>query len=147
MPDFDKQGFEIIPDLFDRENMASVVESLKKTPLRHGRAGARNALQIECVRDLASDSRVVCIASNLLGGNAVPFRATLFDKFSRANWLVVWHQDTALALRERREVKGWGPWSRVGTGACNPNSSRRLERGKWFTQGAAGDSHAWSTFG
>ena len=27
------------------------------------------------------------------------------------NWLVVWHQDTALPLRERRDVSGWGPWS------------------------------------
>jgi ectoine hydroxylase-related dioxygenase (phytanoyl-CoA dioxygenase family) len=25
--------------------------------------------------------------------------------------MVVWHQDTALPLRERREVLGWGPWS------------------------------------
>jgi ectoine hydroxylase-related dioxygenase (phytanoyl-CoA dioxygenase family) len=24
---------------------------------------------------------------------------------------VVWHQDTALPLRERRETPGWGPWS------------------------------------
>jgi len=24
---------------------------------------------------------------------------------------VVWHQDTALPLRERRDAPGWGPWS------------------------------------
>jgi ectoine hydroxylase-related dioxygenase (phytanoyl-CoA dioxygenase family) len=51
------------------------------------------------------------MASNVLGGKAVPFRATLFDKSFRSNWLVVWHQDTALPLRERREANGWGPWS------------------------------------
>lgn len=107
----EKQGFEIVPQLFDRESMASVIECLDKTPLRHGRAGARNALQIESVRILAGDSRLLNIASNVLGGNAVPFRATLFDKSFRANWLVVWHQDTALPLRERRDAKGWGPWS------------------------------------
>ena len=28
-----------------------------------------------------------------------------------ANWLVVWHQDTALPLRGRKESPGWGPWS------------------------------------
>ena len=28
-----------------------------------------------------------------------------------SNWLVVWHQDTALPLREKRETPGWGPWS------------------------------------
>jgi ectoine hydroxylase-related dioxygenase (phytanoyl-CoA dioxygenase family) len=41
----------------------------------------------------------------------VPFRATLFDKSSGRNWLVPWHQDTALPLQERRDVAGWGPWS------------------------------------
>jgi ectoine hydroxylase-related dioxygenase (phytanoyl-CoA dioxygenase family) len=35
----------------------------------------------------------------------------LFDKSSTHNWLVTWHQDTALPLQERREVPGWGPWS------------------------------------
>jgi hypothetical protein len=38
-------------------------------------------------------------------------RATLFDKSPTANWLVVWHQDTALPVQERREAPGWGPWS------------------------------------
>ena len=42
---------------------------------------------------------------------ALPFRATPFDKSPKSNWLVVWHQDTALPLRERLEVPGWGPWS------------------------------------
>jgi len=27
------------------------------------------------------------------------------------NWLVPWHQDTALPLEERRDAPGWGPWS------------------------------------
>jgi len=41
----------------------------------------------------------------------VPFSATLFDKSPEANWLVAWHQDTALPLLERRDVTGWGPWT------------------------------------
>jgi hypothetical protein len=28
-----------------------------------------------------------------------------------ANWLVMWHQGTALPLRKRHETQGWGPWS------------------------------------
>jgi ectoine hydroxylase-related dioxygenase (phytanoyl-CoA dioxygenase family) len=107
----EQQGFEIIPELFDRESMSSAIESVGKMPLRPGRAGARNALRVESVRDLAVDSRLIKIASSLLGGNATPFRATFVDKSAEANWLVVWHQDTALPLRERRDAKGWGPWS------------------------------------
>jgi ectoine hydroxylase-related dioxygenase (phytanoyl-CoA dioxygenase family) len=107
----EKQGFEIIPEFLDRESIASVSKSLDEMPLRRGRAGARNALWIKSVRDLAFDSKLINIASSLLGGNAVPFRATLFNKSFATNWLVVWHQDTALPMRERRDAKGWGPWS------------------------------------
>jgi len=39
------------------------------------------------------------------------FRATLFDKSPGSNWLIVWHQDTALPLRHRHAETGWGPWS------------------------------------
>ena len=41
----------------------------------------------------------------------MPFRATLFDKSPKSNWLVVWHQDTALTICERIDAAGWGPWS------------------------------------
>jgi len=51
------------------------------------------------------------MAQEVLGDAALSLRATLFDKSPTSNWLVVWHQDTALPLRERREAPGWGPWS------------------------------------
>jgi ectoine hydroxylase-related dioxygenase (phytanoyl-CoA dioxygenase family) len=63
------------------------------------------------VPQVARDPRLVALASRFLGPSAIPFRATLFDKSPDHNWLVVWHQDTALPLRERRDVAGWGPWS------------------------------------
>jgi ectoine hydroxylase-related dioxygenase (phytanoyl-CoA dioxygenase family) len=53
----------------------------------------------------------MAMAQEVLGSSALPFRATLFDKSPMSNWLVGWHQDTALPLRERQEVPGWGPWS------------------------------------
>ena len=87
MSAFENQGFEILPKLFDRDSMASVSKSLDEMPLRRGRAGARNALRIESVRGLAFDSKLINIASSLLGGNAVPFRATLFNKSFATNWL------------------------------------------------------------
>ena len=51
------------------------------------------------------------MARLVLGAEVCPYRATLFDKSPTSNWLVVWHQDTALPLRERHELAGWGPWS------------------------------------
>jgi hypothetical protein len=67
--------------------------------------------KVPAVRELAADPRLIEIASQFVGPTAAPFRATLFDKSPTANWLVVWHQDTALPLRERITGPGWGPWS------------------------------------
>jgi len=68
-------------------------------------------MQNPFVADLSRDSRLMRVVKSVLGPRVVPFRATLFDKSPAANWLVVWHQDTALPLRKRQEAPGWGPWS------------------------------------
>jgi len=56
-------------------------------------------MQDSAVATLARDPRLMQIDKTVLGDAAEPYRATLFDKSSAANWLVVWHQDTALPLR------------------------------------------------
>jgi hypothetical protein len=84
---------------------------LDRSELPRSRAGMRHALRNAGVAALARDSRLLAMAQEVLGRTALPFRATLFDKSPTSNWLVAWHQDTALPLRERREVPGWGPWS------------------------------------
>ncbi len=71
----------------------------------------RHALTLEPVASIAHHPRVTQLAQSVLGPAAFPFHATLFDKSAKSNWLVVWHQDRALPLRERRDLAGWGPWS------------------------------------
>jgi hypothetical protein len=46
-----------------------------------------------------------------LGLAARPVRAILFDKTPGANWALGWHQDRTVAVRERRDAPGYGPWS------------------------------------
>lgn len=40
-----------------------------------------------------------------------PVRAILFDKNDATNWALGWHQDRTIAVRERRDVEGFGPWT------------------------------------
>jgi len=63
------------------------------------------------VAALAADDRMISIARRALGISAIPFRATLFEKSGEKNWLIGWHQDTALPLASRFDQAGWGPWS------------------------------------
>ena len=105
------RGFAVIPDLFPNAKIEQIRKELDAAPLRRSRAGARHVLGEPVVAQLAHDSRLLDTAQQILGPNVFPYRATLFAKSSVSNWLVVWHQDTALPLRERQNIPGWGPWS------------------------------------
>jgi hypothetical protein len=45
------------------------------------------------------------------GGEPLLTRAILFDKRPDANWGLPLHQDLSIAVRERAEAPGFGPWS------------------------------------
>ena len=104
-------GFAIVPEVFDGAEIDAISHELGGEFLQRSRAGARHLLSVPIVAALAKDPRLTALATEVLGCEPVPFSATLFDKSSDANWLVVWHQDRALPLMERRETPGWGPWS------------------------------------
>jgi ectoine hydroxylase-related dioxygenase (phytanoyl-CoA dioxygenase family) len=104
-------GFAIIPNVFTPAETAEVAAHLATSPLARTRAGARHLLGDPTVAALASDARLLGLAGSVLGTSAIPYRATLLDKSPAANWLVGWHQDTALPLQARADVAGWGPWS------------------------------------
>lgn len=107
----DKNGFAIVSGVLNPGEVSSLLRNLEGPSQRHTRAGIRHLMASAHVASLASDIRLLEIACEILGSEAFPFRATLFDKSQDANWLVVWHQDTALPLRCRNETPGWGPWS------------------------------------
>jgi ectoine hydroxylase-related dioxygenase (phytanoyl-CoA dioxygenase family) len=107
----DADGFAVVERVFDVREIDSVLEALNFAPLVRSRAGARHAMRNPAVADLARDTRLLAMVRSVLGPEALPYRATLFDKSPTSNWLVVWHQDTALPLRRREKMAGWGPWS------------------------------------
>ena len=104
-------GFRIEDDVLSQRECDSLVEALSANRAGRGRAGARHLMKCPAVARMANDPRLLRIARRTLGEEAVPYRATLFEKSGRANWLVVWHQDTALPLASRFDSPEWGPWS------------------------------------
>lgn len=105
------RGYAIVPNVITVGEADDVLADLNGAELNRSRAGARHILNQPSVQCIANDERVLRLAKEVLGQAAFPFRATLFDKSTNSNWLVVWHQDTALPLCEKRDTSGWGPWS------------------------------------
>jgi len=105
-----REGFAIEPAVISPGECDTLADTISSS-FESRRAGIRHLMQDESVRTIASDDRLLAIAKRFLGSVAVPYRATLFEKSGRANWLVVWHQDTALPLEQRFSSPNWGPWS------------------------------------
>jgi ectoine hydroxylase-related dioxygenase (phytanoyl-CoA dioxygenase family) len=104
-------GYAIHEGVLSRAEAGDLLAALSRADVPRTRAGARHVLALPAVREVARDPRLLAIAAQYLGPGAMPFHATLFDKSPAANWLVAWHQDTALPLRARIDDPAWGPWS------------------------------------
>ncbi len=107
----DENGFAILSDPLAPFLLDQLLTDIDQEAPHRSRAGIRHALALNPVASFARQQILCEIAREVLGPDAFPFRATLFDKSPTSNWLVVWHQDTALPFRERIDLPGWGPWS------------------------------------
>jgi ectoine hydroxylase-related dioxygenase (phytanoyl-CoA dioxygenase family) len=104
-------GYAIDVAVFAPDEMNRTIQTLDRAVLARTRAGARHLLRVREVQELAADPRLLKIAGRFVGPGAIAFRATLFDKSEISNWLVAWHQDVTLPLRNRVQDPRWGPWS------------------------------------
>lgn len=107
-------GFSITESIFERLDMTRVHQAIETSGLPQTKAGVRHVLRVPEVRALAARRDLVSLAETFIGAEPIPFRATLFDKSDAANWLVAWHQDTALPVQQRVDTSTWGPWSKKG---------------------------------
>jgi ectoine hydroxylase-related dioxygenase (phytanoyl-CoA dioxygenase family) len=106
-----REGYGIVKGAFAEDELRGVLESMRGSAIPRSRAGIRHVMSQPAVSEIARSDRMLALARSVAGNGAFPFRATLFDKSPNSNWLVAWHQDTALPLREKHGVEGWGPWS------------------------------------
>lgn len=107
-------GFSITESVFERSEIVRVSQAIETADLPRTKAGIRHVLRVQAVRALAEHRDLVSLAKRFIGEEPIPFRATLFDKSGVSNWLVAWHQDTALPVRQRVDDSTWGPWSTKG---------------------------------
>ena len=111
-------GCAIVPDVLDSDEIATLIRAFEKLGesdairRRGGVFAVRNLLDVsDEAKELAHSEKVRTIVTAILGDKALPVRGILFDKTPDANWKVPWHQDVTIAVAERREVAGFGPWS------------------------------------
>jgi hypothetical protein len=105
--EIDERGFSIIHQVIEESEQRKLISILGPV----SGAGRRGLLNEPAVEALAKSSRLLELVRPHLRSEPLPIRAIYFDKSSESNWLVPWHQDLTLAVRNRTEVPGFGPWS------------------------------------
>lgn len=104
--DLNAHGFVIVPRVLDQAAYEALCNLLGDAE----GAGTRGILRMPEVMQLA-ESLLADLVRPYLPAKPIPVRGIFFDKRPETNWLVAWHQDLTLALKERVEVPGFGPWS------------------------------------
>lgn len=117
----ERDGYTLVPRILDAkevERLRDVVSGIsdRHAVSRRGSAyGIRHLFDLSPdIRALASSVAVRALAEPVLGRGCFAVRATYFDKSPAANWALVWHQDRVIAVRERIDLAGWGPWANKG---------------------------------
>ena len=113
------QGFAVVPDLIDAATAAQLGDAVDRAAASAGTLrrdatvyGMRDLLRsVPEVRGLAGSRPVLELVEAILGPGAFAVRGLWFDKTPTANWGVPWHQDLTIAVSERVDVPGFGPWT------------------------------------
>lgn len=118
-----EEGFAVVPHVLEASEVAALIEATLAPTTgtvsqRESIFAIRNLLEVPAIRELARHPSVRTLVEPVLGPDAFAVRGIFFDKTPDANWKVVWHQDLSIAVREKREVEGFGPWS-VKAGAVH----------------------------
>jgi len=118
-----RDGFTVVPHVLTGAEAAALGDALAVFVAESDGAGSRRRrgdsvfgvrnLLAECkaVRIVARHNAVRSCVAALLGPDCFAVRALLFDKTPGANWRVPFHQDLSIAVAERVDRDGWGPWS------------------------------------
>lgn len=120
LPLLERRGFAVVAGCVADTVIADLCAALADTSIaedsqrqRQGSVYARRNLleEVSKVQQLAHSAPIRALVTPVLGAGAFPVRGLLFDKTPAANWKVAWHQDLAIAVRQRVDVPGFGGWS------------------------------------
>lgn len=109
MSEFARRGFALVPQACTNADLERIEAALAGVDA--GKAGVRLHGLEPLSAVLAPDGSVGAVAAQRLGRSARAVRAILFDKSATSNWSLGWHQDRTIVVKQRRNVKGFGPWT------------------------------------
>jgi ectoine hydroxylase-related dioxygenase (phytanoyl-CoA dioxygenase family) len=102
----EQDGFAVVPACLDEAEVERLCVHFDDA-----RYPQRNLLSVPSIQRLARSKPVRELMDTVLGSKCFAVRGMFFNKSESSNWKVAWHQDLTIAVRERGDVDGFGPWT------------------------------------
>lgn len=107
----DRDGFAIVRSVLSDDLRLEILRDLEIS-ISPSVAGVRGLVKkVPIAGRLAQSPLIRALVQPVLGANAQLVRSILFSKNEAANWQVAWHQDLAIAVRQKVGLEGFVSWS------------------------------------
>lgn len=107
-----RDGFAIVHGVLDRSRTEELAREIDGQLANVPTAGLRGLAQlVPSVRELAQSPKLRALVEAGLSTDARLVRSIYFNKSKETNWQVAWHQDLAIAVRDKVEIDGFASWS------------------------------------
>jgi len=100
-------GFQLFAQAADGAACSRLEAALAALPT--SKPGVRLGEDPQLKPFLATAGPIGATAASVLGEEARPIRAILFDKTAERKWALGWHQDRTIVVRERIDMDAYGP--------------------------------------
>jgi hypothetical protein len=116
---FANDGFAIIDDVYSPEEvdaMAAAIEGLSQPNADKNSTGLfairRLLIGLPGLKQLIFSDALRSIIDETFGDGYFLVKSIYFDKPDHFNWFVAWHQDLTINIKDKREVDGFGKWTK-----------------------------------
>ncbi|MDE2429821.1 MAG: phytanoyl-CoA dioxygenase family protein [Burkholderiales bacterium] len=109
LQDFQRDGFAVLLRFLNETALQALTEAC--SPIDHD-YGVRNVLaRFPAIRAALPWHDIRDVLHQIDLRDAVAVRSLFFNKNAEHNWLVPWHQDTSLCVREKSATSGFSKWT------------------------------------
>ena len=109
-----EKGFEIIEDFYTEDEINAIIKIINKN-LSSDKFGEREFLfNNPNVAKKVFNSKLLSLVKKILPNCNTSIKSIYFNKPPKANWVVSWHQDITINVKNEVKTKGFKNWRTKG---------------------------------
>ena len=112
-------GYTIVNDIYTENELEAIIHAIQGK--ERWNTGVRKDGELFAIRkfleelpllkELLFTARFKSQFHNLVGEGYFVIKSIYFDKHEQSNWFVPYHQDLMITVDQKKDLKGYGPWT------------------------------------